>query len=79
MSAPARIRFALVLGAALINIVIAVAQPHQQSSSQSGDASATQPLDKLIEQNQQLVKQNQAIVNPNQQLGKQNDRMAVFS
>jgi hypothetical protein len=72
----ARIRFAVVLGIVLTNVVIAMAQePANPASGPKSTPNAIQALDQLIEQNQQLEKQNRRMEDQNQQLEKQNQEL----
>ena len=71
----ARIRFAFALGIALTNVVLATAQESAPASDSKNTPNATQALDRLIEQNQQLETQNQQIEKQNQQLQKQNQEL----
>jgi len=69
----ARIRFTFALVILLTNVAIAIAQETATAASGPKDTpNATQVLERLIEQNQQLEKQNQQIEKQNHQLQQQN-------
>ena len=72
----AGVRFAFILGIALVSFTAATAQESTKPTSDPQNSSnANQVLDQLVVQNQQLEKQNQEMEKQNQQLQKQNQEL----
>ena len=71
----AQIRLMLVIGIALTNVVIAIAQESNPTSGTKSTPNPIQVLDQLIEQNHRLEEQNQQIERQNEQLEKQNQQL----
>jgi hypothetical protein len=65
----------LLMGIALTNVVIAVAQESAGPAASPQGSNPNQVLDRLIEQNQQLETQNQQMEKQNQELQKQNQAL----